>query len=422
MQNKQQFRNLIFRTISRATTAVLVTAIVLAMMLGSTQPAPAQTFKVIHNFSGGADGGVPYAGLTVDSRGNLYGTTTGYNGAVFKLSYDGSDWVLTPLYNFQRGDDGYAPWARVIFGPNGNLYGTTTVGGGDGCQGSGCGTIFNLRPTTTACRDMSCRWQETVLYRFTGGSDGYFPFYGDLVFDQAGNMYGTTCYSGVGGGYGVIYELVYSGGTWKESTLFRFGQMGNNGLAPTSGVLLDQSGNFFGTTVLGGWYGQGAVFQFPRGGAEKVLYSFRNEADGRWPGGGLISDQSRNLYGTTTDGGSGGGGTVFMLSPSQDGWVFTLLYSLTGASASGPYSNLAMDAAGNLYGTTYQGGAYGRGSVFKLTRNSDGWIYTSLHDFTRGIDGGTPMGSLVFDANDNLYGTTAEGGAGNWGVVWEITP
>ena len=238
-------------------------------------------------------------------------------------------------------------------------------------QGSGCGTIFNLRPTTTACRDMSCRWQETVLYRFTGGSDGYFPFYGESSTKQA-TCTGPRATAEWEGGMASFMSWYTPGGTWKESTLFHFGQMGNNGLAPTSGVLLDQSGNFFGTTVLGGWYGQGAVFQFPRGGAEKVLYSFGHEADGRWGGGGLISDQSRNLYGTTTDGGSGGGGTVFMLSPSQDGWVFTLLYSLTGASASGPYSNLAMDAAGNLYGTTYQGGAYGRGSVFKLTRNSDG--------------------------------------------------
>src|SRR5271166_1623673 len=200
MQSKKQFCKLISRIIARAATAALAIATVFALTVVLTQSAQPQTLKVLHSFTGGGDGASPGAGVTMDQAGNLFGTTASGgiddNGTVFRLSKRGSGWVLNPLYLFLGGSDGATPYARVVFGPDGSLYGTTYDGGGDGCSGYGCGTVFNLKPPATACKTALCPWTETVLYRFTGGSDGGEPSYGDLVFDQAGNLYGTTYYGG----------------------------------------------------------------------------------------------------------------------------------------------------------------------------------------------------------------------------------
>ena len=157
---------------------------------------------------------------------------------------------------------------------------------------------------------------------------------------------------------------------------------------------------------------------------ENVIYNFRDGTDGGYPYAGLIVDQSGNLYGTTTDAGTGGGGTVFELSPSGGGWTYSVLYSIAGPFGyqCGPAWALVMDVGGNLYGTTQCDGASGRGNVFKLTPSNGSWTYTSLYDFTGGSDGWLPLSSVVFDANGNLYGTAAAGGADDKGVVWEITP
>ena len=175
--------------ISRDFTSRLLTTCLLWSIAAATS-AHAQTLKVLHNFTGNGDGGTPSAGLTIDHAGNFYGTTmsgaTG-NGTAFKLVHMGSGWVVNTLYTFQGGNDGSAPIARVLFGPDGALYGTTSLGGFDGY-----GTVFQLRPPATACKSVSCPWGETVLYRFQGGSDGLSPQYGDLTFDNTGNIYGTT--------------------------------------------------------------------------------------------------------------------------------------------------------------------------------------------------------------------------------------
>jgi hypothetical protein len=191
----------------------LVVALTLlgALMFGA-QVAQAQTFTVLHNFTGGLDGSSPYAGLSMDGGGNLYGTTsaggTGY-GAVFELSRKGSGWVFHPLYSFAGGTDGEGPVARVIMGPNGTLYGTTYAGGVPGCSGGyGCGTVFNLRPSPIVCRAVLCSWVETVLYSFNGDSDGANPLLGDIVFDQSGNLYGTT---ENGGGVGCSGSRMWHG-------------------------------------------------------------------------------------------------------------------------------------------------------------------------------------------------------------------
>ncbi len=390
-----------------ATFAVATTAI-------GPQPAQAQTYSVIYNFTDGADGGYPEAGLTIDRGGNLYGTTNaggvGYGG-VFKLAHKGSGWTFNPLYNFEGGIDGAGTYSRVVFGPDGSLYGVTF--GTDG----GNGTVFKLQPPVTACKSVLCPWKETVLYRFTGGSDGANPE-GDLTFDQAGNIYGAT--QGGGYGYGVVYELTASNGGWTESVLHYF-ERTTDGVFPAAGVVLDKSGNLYGTTAYGSPHGLGVVYQLTPSGAgwsENLLYTFLGGSDGGVPLAGLSFDNSGNLYGATSQDGTGGGGAAFELTPANGGWSFSVLYSFAGC---GPEASLVFDQAGNLYGTTPCGGANGEGAAFKLTPSSGAWTYTSLHDFD-GTDGAFPVSNVVFDVNGNLYGTASEGGANNAGVVFEITP
>jgi uncharacterized repeat protein (TIGR03803 family) len=403
----------------RIRTIAVSAAIALAVAIIAAPAAQAQALSVLHTFTGGQDGGKPSAGLTIDQAGNFYGTTTyggaGY-GTVFKLSHAGSGWTLSTLYIFQGGSDGAYPIARVLFGPDGALYGTTN-GGGD----SGFGTVFSLRPPITACRSVQCLWTETVLHRFTGFGDGTNPGYGDLAFDAAGNIYGTT-YSGGQGGGGTVFKLTPSGGSWTESVLYSFSQSGNAGYLPYAGVVLDAVGNLYGTTLGGGINSQGVVFQLTHPGSswmETVLHLFGGSNDGEGPYGTLIMDQQGNLYGSTYKGGSTGAGTVYELQPSGNSWTYSILADLPAfANEGGPTGALAMDAAGNLYATTYADGFVGAGNVFELTPSGGSWTYIDLHDFNR-QDGYHPYGSVGLDAHGNIYGTTFGPG---WGEVWELTP
>lgn len=392
-------------------------------------PARAQTYTILHNFTGGSDGGEPYAGLSIDRGGNLYGTTSSGGrgfGTVFELTVRGSGWVFHPLYTFAGGNDGEGPLSRVVIGANDTLYGTTYAGGGAGCSnGFGCGIVYNLRPSPVVCRAAFCSWLESVLYRFQGGTDGANPLLGDLTFDSAGNIYGTTENGGGtgcnGAGCGVVHKLSHSGGSWTESVLYGFAGSNGDGANPYAGVIFDPSGNLYGTTKLGGAAANGTVFRLSPNGAgwvETVLYAFTNQGDGYWPLAGLIRDGAGNLYGATTSGGANSGGVAFSLNPDGDE---TVLFAFAGVPQGGPYGSLTMDAAGNLYGMTYDDGAFGNGSVFKLSPSNGGWIYTDLHDFT-GSDGRCPYGNVVLDAQGNLYGTAEAGGQYDQGVVWMITP
>ena len=415
---------------------------------------PASTYAKLHDFSGGSDGAYPYSGLTWDKAGNLYGTANaganGY-GTVYKLVHKGTGWTVSPLYNFAGGNDGAGPLAGVIFGADGTLYGTTEGGGGGTCnlQG-GCGTVFNLKPPPRACTTTICFWKETILYSFMGPRDGAFPYLGDLTFDQHGNLYGTTQLGGeygnciAGYGCGTVYELTPSGPPWMKTVLWNFGQVPNDGAAPASGVIFDQHGNLYGTTVSGfvsdgcGIFnpgGCGTVYELIPGSpwTESILkQSFQPFSEGAASYAGVTFDSSGNVYSTTTADGLNGGGTVFELAANNN-WTFDLLYSLTGGNGgtgqcdncSGPYGTLIMDAAGDLYGTTLADGAFSKGSVFELTPSNGGWIYTDLYDFCSQAsctDGAYPYSSLVFDASGNLYGTASAGGTNNKGVVFEITP
>lgn len=399
-------------------------AIIFVAMLAL--PSQAQTFTVLHTFTGAGDGSEPNAGLTIDRGGNFYGTTydgaAGY-GTVFKLSRAGSGWLLTTLYEFQGGDDGAMPETRVVFGLDGSLYGTTSSGGG------GNGTVFNLRPPASNCRSSYCPWTETVLYRFLGGSDGANPQYGDLTFDAAGNIYGTTS-SGGGGctayaGCGVVFKLTSSGGQWTESVLYAFEN--GNGQTPFSGVIFDSAGNLYGTALYGGTQDQGTVYELTQSGSgwtETTLHNFGPAPDGANPFGGLAIDQHGNLYGTTSDGGTGSSGTVYELQPAGGNWIYITLYSFSGFG--GSRDTPTLDASGNLYATVYDGGDNGFGNVFKVSPGPGGRTYTDLHDFNF-TEGYSPLGGVVLDSNGNLYGTTQLGGGIpscgiGCGVIWEITP
>jgi uncharacterized repeat protein (TIGR03803 family) len=413
----QQSPKFNLRTTLRGMAAL---AIVFALAAVLTPSACSQTFQVLHTFSGG-DGQLPYAGLTMDAAGRLYGNTCGNytstHGTVFKLTPSGSSWVLTTLYTFSGGSDGACPQSRVIFGPEGRLYGTTTAGG-DKCQI--CGTVFSLRPPLTVCKTALCPWTETILYAFSG-YDGVEPM-GDLNFDGAGNLYGTA-YEGGMGGRGNVYELTPTGGGWTENVIFDFPEYGALG-NPSAGVMFDKAGNLYGTAESD----YGGVFELtPSGGGwlYSEIYTLHGGIEGSNPRAGVIFDNAGNIYSATTRYGVGGGGTIFGLTPSDIGWVFSGLYSFVGTS--GPLGNLFMDAAGNFYGTTFADGAYGLGSVFKLSPGPSGWTYTSLHDFTGGDDGANPVSNVLFDAAGNLYGTASAGGNkgpcfNGCGVVWEIMP
>jgi uncharacterized repeat protein (TIGR03803 family) len=416
MAHQSQHHSLIFGVTRRGAPVALAVAITFGLTAFMIQSAKAQTLTVLHDFTRGKDGASPEAGLSIDGAGNLYGTansggSAGF-GTVFELAHKGRGFGFKVLHTFTGGSvgstDGGGPAARVVFGPNGTLYGSTTFGGN-----SNGGVVYNLGP---AARLRT----ETILYSFTGGSDGDRPS-GDLIFDQAGNIYGTTSFGGSTFN-GTTFELTPSGSGFTEDVLYSF-TGGNDGADPVAGVISDAAGNLYGTAGAGGAFGFGTVFELTGSGSsrtEQTLYSFQDASDGGIPNGGLIFDTSGNLYGTTSSGGAGGGGTVFKLTPSAGSFTFTLLFSFTGSG--GPAASLTMDAAGNIYGTTTNDGAFGQGSVFKLTPSAGGFTFTSLHDFTGGVDGGRPFSNVVFDAAGNLYGTTSQGGANSAGVVFEITP
>jgi len=422
MTGQEQDRSRTFRIDLWAT--IVAYAVALLMIVLATQ-LHAQTYTVLHNFAG-SDGDSPQAGLTLDRAGNLYGTTRyggSYNaGTVFKVTRQGSGWIFTPLYDFRGGSDGKSPDSRVVFGPDGSLYGTTTYGGG-----YQVGVVFKLQPSASACKTALCPWTETVLYSFTGQSDGGVPE-GDLVFDQAGNIYGTTFAGGQGDcvplytGCGAVYELTPSQGRWNATVLHTFTGLSDGG-SPTSGAIFDQAGNLYGTTYVGGAYSLGTVFELTPNGSgwtENVLHNFAAGSDGASPESGLTFDSSGDLYGVTAFGGSHTYGTAFELQAMNDGFSYSILYNF-GLESETPVPTLTLDSAGNLYGTAQSGGTGNVGAVFELTPSAGSWNYISLHDFTFS-SGGYPLGNVVLDAGGNLYGTTPYGGTGEDGVVFEITP
>lgn len=336
----------------RLAMPAITALMVLALVCFFVTPASAQTFTVLHNFSDGADGSFPAGGLTAGTAGSLYGTTCGVlcsptshsNGTVFRLAARGTGWVLMPLYQFRGGNDGVGPTGNITIGPDGSLYGTTFQGGGTGCGGSGCGTVFRLQPPPTVTPNIFGNWVETVLYRFQG-DDGANPELATLVFDQSGNLYGET-WAGGAYGAGTVFELSPIPGGWTENVVYSFGAYGD-GASPIGGLSWQCDGTLLGTTFYGGG-GYGSVFQLrPSGGGwtESIAHSFQGGNDGAYPAAGVMT--GCGVVGTTCSQGPNGGGTAFMLN---NGLFYHNFTGDMGASE-GPWAPLAGDML-DAYGTT----------------------------------------------------------------------
>ena len=395
--------------------------------------------KVLHSFTGGNDGIDPAATLAADSAGNLYGTTvsggtgtlcTNGCGTVFELSpVAGGKWKEEVLYNFTGGSDGKNPYGGVTLDSKGDLYGTTVSGGSGGsCTGDGCGVVYLLSKSGK-------KWVETVMYNFTGGKDGFGPG-GTVVFDGAGNLYGTTPDGGNlrkcnGLGCGVVYQISpVRGGGWTQTVLHTFTGGADGAVGSLGPLFVDKTGSIFGIAELGGDPSCqcGTVFRLTSvGGAWKfkTLLAFTGIPNAGSPYGGVIADAKGKLYGTTYFGGANGAGSVFELTKSAGKFTESVLYSFTGGANGGsPTTTLMFDAKGNLYGTTSAGGdSNGDGVVFKLAPKSGGkWKESVVHTFGKGSDGRNPYYGLISDKSGNLFGTTAIGGGSGQGVVFEVTP
>lgn len=429
MNAKNQFVDLNLRN---RRTGISLLACVIAVVAGlaalATPPAQAQTYQVLYTFSGGSDGNSPWGGVILDAAGNLYGTTRnggstseGCNtyflgcGVVFKLDPAGQE---TVLYTFQ-GLTGFAPGAGLLQDKLGNLYGTTGSGGDTHCLRDGCGTVFKI----------DAAGHETVLHSFSGGSDGLYP-QASLIQDATGNLYGTS--SGLSvftSASGTVFKLDAAG---NETVLHDFSGPPDGSLLLGS-LVRDAHGNLVGAAANGGngtgcgTTGCGMVFKISTTGQETVIYNFTGRADGAGPVGNPIRDSAGNLYGTTEEGGNltcnppYGCGVVFKVDA---GGVETVLYAFGDETKNGydPSGGVVRDAAGNLYGTTFRGGAYQSGTAYKVDPSGN---ETLLHSFTGRTDGAYPAAGLVMDAAGNLYGTTVGGGhyaSCGCGVVFKLVP
>jgi len=320
------------------------------------------------------------------------------------------------VYSFTGGAGGANPNTPLIRDSAGNIYGTTVNGGNTACEG-GCGIIFKVAP----------RGKLTVLYNFTGGADGANPYTG-LFQDSAGNFYGATAFGGAKG-YGVVFELDSTG---TETPLYTF-QGGADGANPYSALVQDSGGNLYGTAAFGGAVasgfpsGCGVVFKIDTGGTFSVVHTFTGGTDGATPYGGVILDATGNLYGTAEFGTSFNDGVVYSIDTTGQ---FKTLHAFEGGTGANPYAGLFRDSKGNLYGATVYGGSSGSGTVYKLKTNG---TLDLLHSFTGGSDGGNPYGGIYVDQGKDggtqsfgplhgsfVYGTTQVGGSSGDGVVYRV--
>jgi uncharacterized repeat protein (TIGR03803 family) len=378
------------------------------------------TEQVVYSFQGGSDGAQPWGDLT-QAGGAIYSTTllggAAGMGTVFKLVPSRGGFTESVVHSFAGAGDGAYPWQGLTSDFLGGLYGTTSSGGA-----TNAGTVYKLS------------WNgETILYNFQGGTDGSYPT-GFSNEDPIGNVYGTTEQGGSAGA-GSVFALSPTQNGYAERIIYSF-QGGNDGQTPHGGLLEDLFGGLYGTTYFGGTTGAGTVFKLTpswQGSySESIIHSF-NGTDGSIPNANLIQDLTGTLYGTATWGGSGtcsysyggfgGCGTVFKLTPSRNGYTETTLHSFQGgADGAGPNGGLFKDILGNIYGTTYYGGANGAGTVFVLTPQRNGsYVENVVWSFGGPGDGARPAATLLLYGNA-LYGTTAHGGANGQGTVFSLTP
>jgi uncharacterized repeat protein (TIGR03803 family) len=382
---------------------------------------------------------------------------------IFANNFSAAEWKEKVLYSFQGlPNDGAYPAGGVVFDQAGNLYGATTYGGANDCPGiTQCGIVFQLQ----APAQRGGAWSEHVLYVFKGvnSNDGDAPV-GGVIFDQSGNLYGTTAYGGTGKcelfggrvGCGTVYELVppkQKGGAWTERVLHSF-QSGKDGYFPWGNLTFDSGGNLYGATQYGGGYGScnapyyqfcGTVFKLSppktKDGkwTEQVLYAFKSGSDGANPNGGLVFDNKGRIYGTTYFGGNESGecnggvggtgcGTVFALDPPMrkgSTWTEKVIHRFDGLDGGSPAGGVVFGRNGDLYCTTLGGGGgnFPSGAVIQLESHSDRtWTEQMLHSFQDNSDGGEPRSTLVFDAEGDLYGTATGGGPVGGGTIFRLRP
>jgi uncharacterized repeat protein (TIGR03803 family) len=417
----------------------LVGALALVVVLGLAEgamPAQAQTFSVLYTFTGTPDGAGPGQSNLVEANGAFYSTTNAGGvygfGAIVEVNSKGQEKVL---YSFTGGADGATPSATLVRDSKGNLYGTAQNGGDPSCVliGVGCGVVYKLDTTG----------KQTVLYSFTGGTDGANPQ--GVIIDSAGHLYGTTFFGGNGqtcpfgsAGCGVVYELAPQDNGWTETVLYAFSGF-TDGATPNGFLTRDGEGNLYGATISGGNMAQcsgsgcGLVFKLNRSGKETPLYTFTGGADGASPNGSLLADSKGNLYGTAAAGGdlscnyspfAVGCGVVFELMTTRQERVMHTFTGGTGDGASPSYG-LVRGPGGNFYSTTVYGGTSDVGTVFEVTAKGAERV---LYSFRGSADGGYPQSGLVRDAKGNLYSNTSEGGdlscdpPYGCGTVFELFP
>jgi uncharacterized repeat protein (TIGR03803 family) len=372
-----------------------------------TRITPSYSLSTLASFNG-ANGAAPFAGLVLDSSGNLYGTTSqggaANAGTVFELAHGSATPTTLASLNGTTGDH---PVAGLIADNSGDLDGTAESAG----PGGG-GTVFELAQGSGTPTTLGWFGKSGGVY---SGAPGEYPNSG-VVRDSSGNLYGTTGGLGFGFPMPTVFELAHGSST--VTALAEVGYYYNggfNGEAP-NGVILDSSGNLYGTAQAG-FGGEGAVFELAQGSSTITPLATFNGSNGAYPHAGLILDSGGNLYGTTETGGASGDGTVFELAPGSG--TITTLASFNGTNGADPQAALLMDSSGNLYGTTAQGGAAGDGTAFQLAQGSG--TITTLASFN-GTNGADPVAGLIMDSNGNLYGTTKQGGAANDGTVFELVP
>jgi uncharacterized repeat protein (TIGR03803 family) len=406
-----------------------IAAIVTIFLLAIGAQA-ADKYSVIRTFNPSAGGAIPYGALLMDKSGNLFGANSagGTNGwgTIFELTPNGTGgWKYTQLYDCGVRLDCAVPMGSLVLDQDGNLFGVTAFG-----------NVFEISP------DGAGGWTGSVIRAFNGGFDGSAP--SPLVRDTAGNLYGTNA-TGGSHSLGYVFELSPAGGSWSLIHLHDFG--GSDGAETTNtagnivgGVIFDAAGNLYGTTGAGGSSskcsgGCGVIFELKNQSGvwtESVLHSFGG-SDGSNPNASLFMDHAGNLYGTATSGGVDGLGVVFESSPGSGGWTTRVLHGFTGTHLDGAYPNAALisDPAGNLYGTTFAGGGdlkscqvmsdFGCGTVFELSLSAGRWKTTILHAFSGRKDGGFP-GGVLLGSDGDLYGAAQSGGKLYEGVIFQLSP
>jgi uncharacterized repeat protein (TIGR03803 family) len=392
-----------------------------ALVAAPALSARAATTAIIYSFAGDEDGEYTDTDLVMDAGGNIYGTSVQGgdfgSGTVWELSPSGSGWTHSVLYSFTGGADGGEPYKGVTLDASGNLYGTAVTGGSGSCEG-GCGVAYKLTNNDGT-------WTQSVIHAFTGGNDGSGPGAG-LTIDGKGKVYGMTP-TGGSNGQGTIFSLSQAkGGAWTLNVIHAF-TGGADGSGGSAGRLVLQGGKLYGAATAGGVNSAGTAFELTptKGGSWnfKTLYSFKGTPDAGFPYGALIFDDAGNLYGTTYYDGANNMGAVYELTPKMKGeWKERVLYSFKGGKdGAGSIANLNFDASGNLYGTTSEGGK-GDGVIFELAPSGKKWRESVVHAFQGPPDGAFAYNGMVGDGAGHFYGATVHGGVDDEGAIYEFTP